>query len=260
MSNLESKINQSIELIHEYAPYAEIAGGYKVGFSGGKDSQVLYQLFKESGEKFTAVYNVTTNDPPDNVRFIRKNYPDVHFNIPKLNFWQLAIKKKALPTRIMRFCCSYFKEQSKGFYALGCRKEESFKRSRYETISLNNRKQFDKEKYKGEYVRFYPILEWREDEIWEYIEMRGITPNPLYETFGRVGCMFCPFANKKQMIYWFEKYPKIKVQFIRTIDELCKNGYMNKYQPLTSEKILDWYMSKQPAAMFFGQLNIDFLI
>ena len=87
--------------------------------------------------------------------------------------------------------------------------------------------------------------------------MANIPVNPLYDTFGRVGCMLCPFANQKQMLYWFKKYPKLKVNFFRTIDKLTEGGYMNKYQPLTSQQILEWYMSKQSAAMFFSQLKLD---
>lgn len=92
--NLEEKIKQSIGLIKEYAPFAEKGNGYVVGFSGGKDSSVVYQLFIESGVPFRAVYNVTTIDPPESVNFIRKQYPNVEFSIPKLNFFKLVEKKK----------------------------------------------------------------------------------------------------------------------------------------------------------------------
>ena len=258
MSNLESQIKKSIGLIHEYAPYAEQAGGYKVGFSGGKDSQVLYQIFKESGVNFTAIYNVTTNDPPENVRFIRSEYPDVEFSLPKLNFFDLAVKKKQLPTIHKRFCCKYLKEQSKGFYALGIRREESPKRKTYPVISLNNKKEFSKETYKSQRVRFYPIIEWNESEVWEFIDIRNIKVNPVYDTFGRVGCMLCPYANKKQWLYWFNKYPRLKIKMLSTIHKLRQNGSYDKLAEYSDEEILDWWMSKQSMKQYFSQLKLQF--
>ncbi len=255
---LQQKIDKSISLIREYLPYAEMAGGYHVGFSGGKDSQCLYQLFKDSGVPFHAGYNVTTNDPPENVRFIRSQYPDVEFRLPKLNFFQLMLKKKSIPTMRTRFCCSYFKETVGTFKALGVRKEESVKRSQYHVFTYDNsRKIVDFSEYKGQKVRFYPILEWTEDDVWEYLDIKCITPNPLYDTFGRVGCMLCPYASKKQILYWFDLYPKLKVQFIKTITELMDGGYMRDFPNATPEDLLEWWMSKENAKMFFNQTKLD---
>ena len=255
--NLEEKIKQSIGLIKEYAPFAEKGNGYVVGFSGGKDSSVVYQLFIESGVPFRAVYNVTTIDPPESVNFIRKQYPNVEFSIPKLNFFKLVEKKKMLPTMKARYCCAYFKESYKGFMALGVRKEESMKRSSYDFIMLNNRKNFDKETYKGEHVRFYPILEWTESDVWEFIEQRKLPINPVYETFGRVGCMLCPFANKKSILYWIKKYPKLRVVFLRTIQNLINIGGYSKYNP-SAEEVFEWWISKKRVRSIFFTIEIGF--
>ncbi len=256
---LQDKIKQSIEWIREYESYAEIAGGYHVGFSGGKDSQCLLQLFKESGVKYRAVYNVTTNDPPVNVDFIRKNYPEVEFSFPELNFWQLIKKKKKLPTMNRRFCCSYLKEQSGTFKALGIRREESKKRFNYPLITRERNGVFDKTTYKGQRVRFHPIIEWKEYEVWDFIESRDLPINPLYDTFGRVGCMLCPYANKRQILYWFRQYPKLKTQFSKTISEIMDNGYMvDLYPNATAEEIMEWWMSKQSTKIFFSQTKLEF--
>ena len=75
--NMITKIEETLSFIRKYKFDAEKYGGFKLMFSGGKDSQVLYDLMKKSGVKFTAYYCVTTNDPPENVYFIRKEYPDV---------------------------------------------------------------------------------------------------------------------------------------------------------------------------------------
>lgn len=128
--NLKSKIEASIDLIKkgEKLALALNPNGYFVGFSGGKDSQVLLELVKMAGVKYKAYYSVTTNDPPENVYFIRNHYPDVIFLHPKENFYKL-IEKKGMPTMNRRFCCEILKEQGGvGQVVLsGVRAEESTK-------------------------------------------------------------------------------------------------------------------------------------
>lgn len=109
-------------------------------FSGGKDSQVMLDLFRRAGVNYHAYYCVTTNDPPENVYFIRKNYPDVTFVHPKRTFLQLIEDKGMLPTRQIRFCCEKLKENhGKGFVATGVRREESTKRKYYKPIEFQSR-------------------------------------------------------------------------------------------------------------------------
>lgn len=261
MIDYAEKLKKSIDLILEYAPLADRYGGYIVAFSGGKDSQVLLDLFKKAGVKYKAVYNVTTNDPPENVRFIRTNYPDVEFSHPKLTFLQLIEKKKMLPTKIARFCCSYLKESNgKGFVAVGVRREESLKRSTYDTIVFQSKtsRDFATEKMaKSRKVIIRPILEWNEAEIWQYIEDNNLPINPCYEHSGRVGCLFCPFAQRRSLIYAKENYPRFYKLFLKTIRHLLDDGYLNKYQPLTEEQVFEWWISKQNTKMYFLQTKLD---
>nr|DAZ84636.1 MAG TPA: NH(3)-dependent NAD(+) synthetase [Caudoviricetes sp.] len=86
--------------------------GFHVAFSGGKDSQVMLALVEMAGVKHHAEMQVTSVDPPNLMRFVRKYYPQVKLNLPKLNMRQLIIKKKILPTRIARFCCAELKEHA----------------------------------------------------------------------------------------------------------------------------------------------------
>ena len=67
------KVQKSIERLKAFEP----PEGYFLAFSGGKDSQCIYHLAKMAGVKFDAHYSVTTVDPKELVRFIKKEYPDV---------------------------------------------------------------------------------------------------------------------------------------------------------------------------------------
>lgn len=60
----QSMYNQSIELIKTFEEVALQRNpvGYVVGYSGGKDSDVLVDLFRKSGVKFMVRHNHTTLD------------------------------------------------------------------------------------------------------------------------------------------------------------------------------------------------------
>lgn len=139
-----NKIDKSIELIRKAEPLALQYRdyGFHLAFSGGKDSQVLYELTKMAGVKFKAVMNLTTIDPPEVMRFVRENYPDVEFCRPEMNFYDLIVKKQCLPRMHARYCCQYLKEGSgeNSVVLLGVRKQESNKRARRNEIEVQGHK------------------------------------------------------------------------------------------------------------------------
>lgn len=106
------KIQRAINRLRAFEP----PEGYYMAFSGGKDSQCIYHLCQAAGVKFDAHYHVTSVDPPELVRFIREQYPDVAREIPHdkngnpVTMWSLIEKKGILPTRVARFCCAELKE------------------------------------------------------------------------------------------------------------------------------------------------------
>lgn len=121
----EDKVEKAIRRIRTFAP----SDGSKlwVAFSGGKDSQCVYELVKMAGVPFEAHYSVTSVDPPALMRFIRRQYPDViwdrnywhdgkpeHYHKdgrPKqITMWNLIADHTIPPTRQARYCCSALKE------------------------------------------------------------------------------------------------------------------------------------------------------
>ena len=113
-NEVTNKVYKAIERLKAFEP----EGGYHLSFSGGKDSQCIYHLAKMAGVQFEAVYRVTGIDPPELVRFIKEQYPDVRFDIPKdkngkrITMWSLIKQKKMPPSRMMRYCCVYLKESA----------------------------------------------------------------------------------------------------------------------------------------------------
>ena len=80
MSDLENKVQKSVERLKAFAPNDE---PYYLAFSGGKDSVVTRALLDMSGVPYEAVYRVTSIDPPELVRFIKRIHPDVKCEIPR---------------------------------------------------------------------------------------------------------------------------------------------------------------------------------
>lgn len=229
--SLEEKIKNSIELIKMMEP----PEGYYLAFSGGKDSIVLYDLAKKAGVKFDAHYNVTTVDPPDLVRFIKKEYSNVIFDRPEKTMWKL-IEERYLPTRLMRFCCDKLKERGGigRYILLGIRKQESSQRK--------NRKEVE-ECYKKnkEFIRISPILEWTEEEVWKYIKDNNIKYPSLYdEGWKRIGCMLCPFSSKKDKERVLQRYPKIKNAYVSAINRNIKRRKI-KNKIIYFESPYDWF-------------------
>lgn len=112
MSELQEKVKKSIERLKAFCPEE----GYYLAFSGGKDSVVCKALLDMSGCKYDATYRVTSVDPPELVRFIKNQHPDVKREVPRdsegkpITMWNLIPKKLMPPTRLVRYCCTALKE------------------------------------------------------------------------------------------------------------------------------------------------------
>lgn len=146
MSELSEKVKKSIERLKAFCPEE----GYYLAFSGGKDSVVCKALLEMSGCKYDATYRVTTVDPPELVRFIKNQHPDVIREIPlyaesyknknlagqPITMWNLIPEKMMPPTRMARFCCEKLKESGGDgrMTVTGVRWEESVNRKKNQGI------------------------------------------------------------------------------------------------------------------------------
>lgn len=137
--------DQLIDNAIEYLQLFEPEEGYKLAFSGGKDSQTIYHLAEQAGVKFRAEYNNTTVDPPELVKFIRTNYPKVKINNPNTSMWKLIIKNGVPPMRIRRYCCKELKERNEKnvFVVTGIRRAESSNRANRPLVSSIKGKQYE---------------------------------------------------------------------------------------------------------------------
>ena len=214
-----------------------------VRYSGGKDSDVILQLAKESGVPFRVTHNLTTADPPDNVYYIRRVFAalreegiDCRINVPRRSLWKIMRETLVIPSRIMRVCCSELKERrmpDAPYIVTGVRWAESAGRRAKSGIAMvytartlgveekasaagllttddaSARRLFEQCQMRGVRV-LNPIIDWSDDDVWSYLHSRGIEGNPLYkEGWTRIGCVGCPLACRRAREIAFARYPKL---------------------------------------------------
>ena len=206
-----------------------------VQYSGGKDSDVILQLAKESGVPFRVTHNLTTADPPDNVYYIRRVFArlreegiDCRINVPKRSLWKIMRETLVIPSRLMRVCCSELKERKMPdapYIVTGVRWAESAGRRAKSGIAMvftasasanagllttddaSSRRLFEQCQMRGVRV-LNPIIDWSDDDVWSYLHSRGIEGNPLYkEGWTRIGCVGCPLARRRAKELAFARYP-----------------------------------------------------
>ena len=243
---MQSKIDYSIALLRKCEQMAldyDPEDGFYLAFSGGKDSQVLYHLAKMAGVKFKAHMNLTSIDPPEVIRFVKRNYPDVELIKPKMSIYDMALKKHLLPTRAIRWCCAEYKEMSGAgkVTLIGIRKAESVRRSKREEIEISGHKfsgnfdQFSEHKEKmvtcvggKDKILVSPIIHWTDRDVWQFLNGNSIEHCSLYdEGYKRIGCILCPMSNYKQKLKYYQRFPHVKRKWIQTIQKLIDAGYVN---------------------------------
>ena len=237
-----TKLEVALERIKQIEPRG---GSWYLAFSGGKDSCVIKALADMAGVKYDAHYRVSSVDPPELIRFIKDQHPDVEFEYPRdkdgkvITMWNLIPQKKMPPTRIARYCCQYLKESggSGRDKITGVRWDESNRRKATRGgLEIANKKAheiLDPDNMDEDMVRYCmqsqgfilnPIIDWSTEEVWEFIHRYNIPYCELYDKgFKRLGCIGCPMATPKEKKRELALYPKFKQAYIRAFDRMIKN-------------------------------------
>ena len=143
--DFQKKILHSVDLLRKAEKLAlayNQEDGFYLSFSGGKDSQCLYHIAKIAGVKFKTHMGLTSVDPPEVIRFVRKQYPDVDMIKPSISIYNQAVKEGVLPTRTMRWCCKTYKEGigAGNVVLTGIRRAESSRRAKRNEVEISNHK------------------------------------------------------------------------------------------------------------------------
>lgn len=295
--NIENEKN-AIKYLKLFEPETE---PYYLCYSGGKDSDVILTLAKLAGVNFEAVHNLTTVDAPETVNYV-KSKEDVRIDVPETTMWKLIVEKRMPPTRIVRYCCEELKERG-GRYRkkiTGVRWAESLKRKNsqgFVTIIGKERTtqklaeeagiEYDKKAqggmvlnndnaesrafvdhcYRTTSVMVNPIVDWSDDDVWEFLHYYGIKSNPLYEVHDngetycpkgltRIGCIGCPMQGKKKRQEELIKYPKYRDNYLRAFDKMLKAREKAKLEThwKDARDVMMWWVEDNPDQLsLFGK-------
>lgn len=253
------KVQTAIDRLRAFEPKDR---PYWLAFSGGKDSCVILELAKMSGVKFEAHYNVTSVDPPELVRFVKREHPEVSFNIPHdkdgkpISMWTLLKKNTMPPTRVARYCCKELKEScgkgtititgvrwaesnnrrvNQGAITIADKKAELIPEVQAANFTQTNRggvvlNDDNDEARRAVEVCFRtkktlvnPIIDWSDDDVWEFIHKNNVPYCELYDKGKkRLGCIGCPM-NTATGKQELDEYPKYKEQYLRCFDKMMQN-------------------------------------
>lgn len=272
VDSLQYKVEKAIERYKAFEP----PEGYYLAFSGGKDSVVIKTLADMAGVKYDAHYAITSIDPPELTKFIKQHHPDVTRHAPDINYYDLIIKKRMPPTRIVRYCCEELKEEGgRGrFVVTGVRWYESVRRRavrkeiEFDAYGSQSKKAIEKrEKFnlmndndekrrmmenctiKGKHI-LNPIIDWTDQEVWQFIKQNNIPYCKLYDKgYKRLGCIGCPMSGTNNMIKDFKHHPYVFKRLIKTFDELVRmrinEGFETEW--LDGDEVMQWWLNLSKA-------------
>lgn len=282
------KEEKAIERLRAFEP--RNGEPYYLAYSGGKDSDAILILAELAAVEYEAVHNLTTADAPETVYYVRSK-ENVRINRPEITMWELIPKRLLPPTRWMRYCCSELKERGgKGRVVVtGVRWAESrarkesadvvkvigrksvetaealdadYRKTRQGGIVLNNDNDAARKLVEHCHIQskvmVNPIVDWTDDDVWEFLRHYGCKSNPLYECgFKRIGCVGCPLSSPKQRNIEFIKYPKYKQNYISAFDRMLverkKRGKVSDWQ--NGEEVFRFWMGEDYKQLRFSDLG-----
>lgn len=200
--------------------------------------------------------------------------------------WQLIVKKKMPPTRLARYCCEALKEHGGKFRVkiTGVRWAESnsrkesaglvkvigkektmqklaeesqldYKTTKQGGLVMNDdnseTRRFVEHCYRTTSTMINPIVDWTDEDVWEFLHYYGCESNPLYQCGDkRVGCIGCPLQGGKGMKEDFRRYPKYRAAYVRAFDRMVQVrkelGLTNDGSWIDGEHVMRWWVGDNP--------------
>ena len=260
-----------------------------IKYSGGKDSDVLLHLARRANIPIEVSHSLTTVDAPETVWHVRDVFRALELDgIPasiryatykgqRTTMWSEIVRRGVPPTRLMRYCCSVFKESSgKGrMIATGVRWQESSaraKRAAYEVLAPRkedrilvndndeSRRLYEDCRLKGTRVT-NPLIDWTDADVWQYIHDNHICTNPLYGMgYTRVGCVGCPMAGYIHRVNAFARWTKYRQAYLHAFERMLDVRRAKGLQTdlwHNAEDVMRWWLEDPNVE---GQMTMEELI
>lgn len=98
----------------------------------------------------------------------------------------------------------------------------------------------------------YPILEWSNDDVRDFIQDRGITLAPVYydengdlHVERRLGCVGCPLKSRKKRLADLQQYPSIVRAYARALGKYHQTHDVQLFQDEYERLVRDLFFDRQ---------------
>lgn len=201
-----------------------------------------------------------------------------------ITMWSLIPEQRMPPTRLARYCCAKLKETNgKGRYTVtGVRASESVSRKANQgvitvpfsddelretledmnvnftqtprggvVLNYDNSENASMTKHciRTGKVLVNPIIDWDEEDVWEFLNGNGIEHCCLYdEGFTRLGCIGCPMGNASNQKKQFERWPKYRELYLKAFNRMIKirkERGLNIDKWETPEAVMKWWLGEE---------------
>jgi 3'-phosphoadenosine 5'-phosphosulfate sulfotransferase (PAPS reductase)/FAD synthetase len=232
-AEITSKISMTLNSFIEVIKTNNINSIY-VLFSGGRDSLVALHLSKTVSDmlklEIKALHVDTTISTPGNLEYVKEVCKELEVDLviqrPKYDFFTL-VNKWGFPTTTRRWCCYHLKieplkeffknvDTSKILLTDGIRADESWRRREFPKFGWHRH---------FKCLNYHPIFEWSKEDVREYIRIKNLKENPLYEKLPRVSECWCTaFKTIKQFKILKHEWPELFSKFVEAEASLKTGG------------------------------------
>ena len=92
-----------------------------------------------------------------------------------------------------------------------------------------------------------PIIEWTDEDVWEFLNSNGIPHCSLYdEGFTRLGCIGCPMGGGRKQRNEFERWPAYEKLYRKAFERMLavrkENGLPCEWQD--ADDVMKWWMQE----------------
>jgi len=212
---------------------------------------VCYKLAQMAEVNFIAQH-APTPEFKETMQYIRKYFPDVlqvkpliwkksknpKFNGKAKTMFNLIANRSIPPTRQHPYCCSSLKEnmgKAGDTFILGVRSAESNARNNRHIVNF----------WLGK-INVNPIVDWSDEEVWEFIKLYNLPYNPLYSKgHCRVGCPGCPKSkNQKEELENNPRWKKFYLTAFKHMLKNCDTSQDTENSWKTPEEVMAWWLGE----------------
>lgn len=112
--------------------------------------------------------------------------------------------------------------------------------------------------YQKDKVVLNPIIDWEDEDVWEFIKTNNIPYCSLYDQgYTRLGCIGCPMSTAAAAE--LEKYPKYRAAYIRAFERMLKERNLEKMRTVwnTGEDVMNWWLGYKIEKPLPGQIELE---